>query len=148
MTFSVTRSPERTIWRAALAWVASASSSKGGAKSEAKKIASQRDKIVTIAIGRRGPLESSGGEDGVETKGAERVGVVMAKVASIRINGCSEKPGILRPHCRSWANSGEGRVIRDSEMYLACGGCFFGLFEDEVQCRRLLQWILGLTPVG
>ena len=48
-------SPVRAMWRAALAWVPSASSSSGGAKREAKKMMSQR------------PLrsEQSGGASGV-----------------------------------------------------------------------------------
>ena len=47
-------SPVRAMWRAALAWVASASSSRGGAKRAAKKMMSQRPVRMRRAVERRG----------------------------------------------------------------------------------------------
>lgn len=44
------------MWRAALEWVESASSSRGGEKSEAKKIAAQRAQRMAIATGRCGEI--------------------------------------------------------------------------------------------
>ena len=82
LTYRVTQSPLVRIWRAALEWVASASSSSEGAKSDAKKIAVQRAQRMARATLRRGLARP-----GVETecvpensgRGAALRGVAEAK---------------------------------------------------------------------
>jgi hypothetical protein len=73
-------SPERAMWRAALAWVASASSSSGGAKSAAKKMPSQRPLRMSRARGARGGLQAAS----VVVRRVVRRGLIV-----IMIFGCS-----------------------------------------------------------
>ena len=69
------------MWRAALAWVASASSSSGGAKSEAKKIASQTPNRIERAVERRGVRVIEIAGDSVEV--SERIRFVMSLAAAL-----------------------------------------------------------------
>jgi len=61
--------------RAALAWVASASSSSGGANSEAKKIVSQSPSRMAMAVERRGLSLREAVGDAVSDTG--KVGLAM-----------------------------------------------------------------------
>ncbi len=69
------KSPVRAMWRAALAWVASASSSSGGAKSEAKKMTSQRPNRMATAVERRGLSVRKTAGDSVSGPGGLRGGL-------------------------------------------------------------------------
>ncbi len=89
LTLSVTQSPESTICRAALACVASASSSRGGEKSEAKKMANQSPQIKRSAAERPERPENTVTGAGAAC-GAERVEGVVIKAVLYRINGLYE----------------------------------------------------------
>src|SRR5689334_15415000 len=86
LTLRVTQSPESTMWRAALAWVASASSSSGGEKSEAKKIANHSPQRTKSAVERPGRSEGTVAGAGAAS-GAERIEGVVMKAVLYRING-------------------------------------------------------------
>jgi hypothetical protein len=70
--------------RAALAWVASASSRSGGANNDAKKITSQSERIMLRAEERRGPDEERTCADELDAaKGSERAGVIIVECVSL-----------------------------------------------------------------
>src|SRR5580698_469899 len=123
--------------RAALAWVASASSSSGGAKRAAKKRMSQRPLRMARAVER--PGEPVVRRDCVgSVAAAERVELIMSSWCPFRINGFS---------LRSPARERDTTALRRGRCKLLETG-FFRLrcFQYDAYVCRSRYWV-ELVPI-